>query len=65
MSDVVTLLAALAVGLCTGLILGAALEAWGWRLSAGSHHQSHKSAGRWFTVFPQDGPTRITRKRKP
>jgi hypothetical protein len=57
--------AAVAAGFCVGLVAGAALEAWGWRMSADSH-QRQKSAGRWFTVHPAGDPcpcTDCTRRR--
>lgn len=37
-------------GLAFGQFVGAALEAWNWRMSADAHHHSHKSNGRWFRI---------------
>jgi hypothetical protein len=49
------ILAALAGGFFLGQLYGRAMEAWDWRMSADSHHQNHKSAGRWFDVRPKSG----------
>lgn len=41
-------------GAIFGLFVGKASVAADWRMSADSHHHSHKSGGRWFKVFPVD-----------
>lgn len=41
-----------AIGVCFGYLLGAAMEAWNWRMSGESHHRNHKSAGRWYYIEP-------------
>ncbi len=45
------------IGFSVGIILGSAMSAWGWRMSGESHHHSHKSCGKWYTVHPEgEGP---------